>query len=181
MQLHGPIRAVTSDPRREPAHAGRWLLLVVGLGCSLVRGPSAEAAAFINVLVPTLNLVPTPTDYENDYVEAVGPAGIILKVKSTSSAGMVLLVRSADASPQIALDDLLVRTLTPPGVGGVSLTSYTPLTPSNLTLWSTGVAQGPFMNVQMDVRIRSLSKYDDGVGGATTPFQNSLIFTVMEP
>jgi hypothetical protein len=152
--------------------------LVVGLGLATCR--PVTAAPFINILDDAVVLAPTPDDYTNDYVEATGAAGLGVKVKNTSSTGLTLLVRSATASPGIAVGDLLVRTLTPPGTGGVSLTTYTVLGATNLNLWSTGVPQGPFMQVDMDIRIRNLFNYDaDGTYG--TSYTNTLIFTVIEP
>jgi hypothetical protein len=141
----------------------------------------AGATPFIDIVDSALTLTPTPTDYENDYVEATGAAGMAIKVKNNSSAGLVLMVRSASAAPAIALGDLLVRTSTPPGTGGTSLITYTPLGATHLNLWSTGVTQGPFIVVDMDVRIRNLFSYDDANGGATTPYVNTLVFTVIEP
>src|SRR5262245_18539816 len=69
---------------------------------------TANANAFIDVLDPSVTLTPTATDYVNDYVEASGPLGLRVRVKSNSSTGMSLLVRCGDASPAIALADLFV-------------------------------------------------------------------------
>jgi hypothetical protein len=153
--------------------------IVMVLGLLNPSGP-ASAAAFINIVTPAITLAPTPTDYANDYVEATGVDGMSVKVKTNSPNGLVLMVRSS-GSPQIASGDLLVRTLTPPGTGGSSLVTYTPLGTINLNLWSTGVAQGPFIVVQMDIRIRNLFGYGDAGAGGTTSYTNSVTFTVMEP
>ena len=141
----------------------------------------AGAAPFINIVNDALVLTPTPTDYANDYVEATGAAGLAVKVKNTSTNGLMLLVRASSAAPSIAPGDLLVRTLTPPGVGGTTLSTYTVLGPTNMTLWTSGVPQGPFIEVDMDVRIRNLYNYDDTGSVGTTPYTNTLIFTVIEP
>jgi len=154
--------------------------LALSLAGAFVAFP-AGATPFIDIVDSALTLAPTPTDYENDYVEATGAAGIAIKVKNNSSTGLVLMVRSASATPAIAPGDLLVRTATPPGTGGTSLIAYTPLTAANLNLWSTGVTQGPFVVVDMDVRIRNLFNYDDVNGSATTSYVNTLVFTVFEP
>jgi hypothetical protein len=147
----------------------------------LIHANAVSAAAFINIVTPAITLSPTPTDYANDYAEATGAGGMSVKVKTNSPNGLVLMVRSS-GTPQIASDDLLVRTLTPPGTGGSSLVTYTPLGTINLNLWSTGVAQGPFIIVQMDVRIRNLFGYGDAGGaGGSTSYTNTLTFTVMEP
>ena len=74
-----------------------------------------------------------------------------------------------------------MRTLTPPGAGGTSLTSYTGVALTNLTLWSSGVALGPFTFVGVDVRIRNLSRYGDAGTGGTTGYSNTLVFTVITP
>src|SRR5262249_15913827 len=138
------------SPARVSAPATAFLALAL-----LVSAQSVSAAAFINIVTPALTLTPTPADYANDYVEATGGAGLLIKVKTNSPNGLILMVRSS-GSPQIASSDLLARTLTQPGTGGASLVTYTELGATNLNLWSTGVAQGPFTTVQMDVRIRNL-------------------------
>jgi hypothetical protein len=71
--------------------------------------------------------------------------------------------------------------MTPPGTGGSTLITYTPLGATNLNLWSTGVVQGPFVVVQMDVRIRNLFGYVDAGAAGTTSYTNTLTFTVFEP
>jgi hypothetical protein len=155
-------------------------LLACALLCGLATAP-AGAAPFISIVTDAITLIPTPTDYVNDYVEATGAAGIGVKVKNTSSSGLHLLVRSASASPPIALGDLLVRTLTAPGAGGVTSSAYTPLSATTLALWSSGVPQGPFVQVNVDLRIRNLWSYDDTGTVGTTLYTNTLIFTVVEP
>ena len=174
------------DGRRKSARTGSRsgarvtataVLVCVAL---LAHARLTSAAAFINIVTPALTLAPTPTDYANDYVEATGPDGMAVKVKTNSPNGLILMVRSS-GSPQIASSDLLVRTLTPPGTGGSSLITYTPLGVTNLNLWSTGVAQGPFIVVQMDVRIRNLFGYGDAGAVGTTSYTNTLTFTVIEP
>ena len=155
---------------------------VVATACLalLIHANAVSAAAFINIVTPAITLAPTPTDYANDYVEATGASGMSVKVKTNSPNGLVLMVR-ASGTPQIASGDLLVRTLTPPGTGGSSLVTYTPLGMINLNLWSTGVAQGPFIVVVMDVRIQNLFGYGDAGAGGSTSYTNTLTFTVMEP
>lgn len=155
---------------------GMMAALVLGL----VHG-NAIAAPFINILDNALVITPTPTDYERDYVEVTGAAGLGIKVKTNSSTGMMVMVRSSSANPAIRAGDFLVRTLTPPGRGGTTLSTYTTLGPSNLTLWTTGVAQPPFAQVDMDIRIRNLFNYGDAAIAGTTGYTNTLIFTVIEP
>jgi hypothetical protein len=154
----------------------------VGLALALGLATAREVAAgpFINIVDDALVLSPTPDDYVNDYVEATGAAGLGVKVKNTGSTGLTLLVRVA-APSAIAAGDLLVRTLTPPGPGGITLSAYTAIGPSNLTLWTSGVPQGPFVQIDMDVRIKNLLNYDDNAAAGTTGYTNTLIFTVIEP
>jgi hypothetical protein len=141
----------------------------------------AGATPFIDIVDSAITLAPTPTDYGNDYVEASGLAGMAIKVKNNATTGLVLMVRLAGGAQGIALGDLLVRTMSPPGTGGTSLTAYTPLGLTNLNLWSTSVQQGPFFTVDMDVRIRNLFSYGDAAGATTTSYTNTLVFTVIEP
>ena len=89
---------------------------------------AASANALIQIVDAAITLSPNATDYTNDYVEATGAAGIDVDVKTNSTGGLTLLVRCADASPQITLADLLVRTATAPGTGGSSMRA-TPRSP----------------------------------------------------
>ena len=166
--------------RRRARFGAEGVALALLVAASLARVPTAGASAFINIVDAAVTLMPTPTDYDNDYVEATGAAGITLKVKTNSLAGMVLLVRSASTAPAIAIGDLLVRTMSAPGQGGTSLSTYTSLGPTNLTLWSTGVEQGPFILVDVDIRVRNLMNYVDASGAGFTYYTNTLIFTVFE-
>ena len=178
-QRHGRgQRASARSDRGSGGHARTLAALVCLALVAHVR--VASATAFINLVTPALTLTPTPTDYANDYVEATGPSGVQVKVKTNSPNGLILMVRSS-GSPQIASSDLLVRTTTPPGTGGSTLVTYTPLGATNLNLWSTGVVQGPFVVVQMDVRIRNLFGYGDAGAAGTTSYTNTLTFTVFEP
>lgn len=160
-------------------HSARWWAVALVLGLSLARSGEAPAATFINVLNSAMVLTPTPTDYAKDYVEATGASGLGIKVKNTGSAGLTLLVRMATPSA-ITAGDLLVRTLSAPGPGGTTLSAYTALGSANVTLWSSSVPQGPFFQVDMDVRVRNLFNYDDNAAAGTTSYTNTLIFTVVE-
>lgn len=140
---------------------------------------AASAHAMIQITDAAITLSPTVTDYENDYVEAAGAAGIDVDVKTNSTSGMVLMVRCADAAPQIALADLLVRTTTAPGAGGSSMASYTAVTAANQNLWSTGAVQNPWLAVTTDVRVQNLINYNDAAGGGTTDYTNTLTYTVV--
>ena len=76
---------------------------------------AASASTLVQIVDANITLVPTTTDYDNDYVEAVGASGLRVRVRSNSSTGMVLRVRCSDATPQIALADLLFKTQTAAG------------------------------------------------------------------
>ena len=140
---------------------------------------AASAQAMVQILDPTLTLTPTPTDYDNDYVEATGASGLRVRVKTNSSTGMALFVRCADAVPQIALADLLVRTATAAGTGGTTLASYSAVTAANQQLWSTTVAQHAWATVTTDVRVQNLINYDDAITAGTTNYTTTLTDTVV--
>jgi hypothetical protein len=159
-------------------------LLSVSLSYSPATGvhgvaPAAAANAFINVIDVAMTLTPTAADYSNDYVEITGASGLRVEVKSNNPTGLVLYVRCADAAPQVRLSDFLVRTLTAPGVGGTTMSTYTAITAADQALWSTGVAMGPFQQVNIDIRIQNLFGYGDAPGGATTGYTDNLTFTVL--
>jgi hypothetical protein len=92
---------------------------------------------------------------------------------------MVLKVKCADATPQIALADLLVKTATAAGTGGATLAAYTAITAADQNLWSTTVAQHPWQTVTTDVRIQNLIGYDDAGTAGTTNYTNTLTYTVV--
>ena len=140
---------------------------------------AASATSQIVIVDAALTLTPTSTDYDNDFVQATGASGLRVNVKTNSSGGMVLKVRCADASPQIALSDLLVRTQTAAGTGGSTMSSFTPITASDQNLWSTTVAQGPWATVTTDLKIQNIMNYPDAVGGSTTNYTNTLTYTVV--
>ncbi len=171
----------------------RIAMLAAALACGLTLTPSAHAATtgssavtlgasangILQILDPTFNLIPTAFDYTNDFVEATGAAGLRVRLKSNSSTGCVLYVRCSDASPQIALADLLVKTQTAPGAGGASITTYTAITASDQALWSTGVAQISFVQVDTDIRVQNLFSYPDAMAAGTTNYTDNLTYTVV--
>ena len=140
---------------------------------------AASANTMVQILDPAITLSPTPTDYDNDFVEAAGASGLRVRVKSNSSTGMALFVRCSDPSPQIALADLLVRTTTPAGAGGFTQPTYTPTPSSDMTLWSTGTAQHLWQTVTTDVRVQNLIGYDDSASPGVTNYTNTLTYTVV--
>ena len=139
---------------------------------------AAAAQAAIQILDPAVTLSPTATDYDNDYIEAAGAAGLRVRVRSNSSSGMTLSVRCSDAAPEIPLDDLLVRTQTAAGAGGTTMSSYTAITASDQTLWTSTVAENGWRTVTTDVRVQNLISFDDDAGAGTTDYTNTLTYTV---
>ncbi len=140
---------------------------------------AASANAVLQVLDATMTLSPTATDYANDYVEVTGAAGLRVRLKSNSSTGCVLYVKCTDASPQIALADLHVKTQTAPGAGGSSISSYAAITAADQALWSTGAAQIVFLQVNTDIRVQNLFAYPDAIGPGTTNYTDNLTYTVV--
>ncbi len=140
---------------------------------------AASATAMVQVLDPAITLTPTSTDYDNDFVEATGAAGLRVRVKTNSTTGMALFVRCADATPQIALADLLVRTQTPAGTGGTTLAAYNAVSAVNQSLWTTTVSQHAWQTVTTDVRVQNLMNYDDAITAGTTNYTNTLTYTVV--
>jgi hypothetical protein len=140
---------------------------------------AAQATVQLSVLDPAITLNPSTTDYDNGYVDAAGASGIRVNVKSNSSTGAALLITCQDASPQVALADLLVRTQTAPQGGGTSIASYTPITAVNQTLWSSTTAIHGWSTVTTDVRIQNLMNYDDPSGPGVTDYTNTLTYSII--
>jgi hypothetical protein len=147
-------------------------------GLSGVSAASAQSLR-LQVIDVTKILIPTATDYANNYVEVTGAMGLAVEVGTNSVTGCVLFVKCADAAPQIALPDLLVKTQAAPGAGGTSMMVYTEVTASDQALWSTGTTAPGWTAVSLDLRIRNLSTYADGVGGSTTNYTDNLTFTLV--
>jgi len=124
-----------------------------------------------------MTLAPNSTDYANDYVEITGAAGLRVRLKSNSATGCILSVRCADASPQVALANLLVRTQTAAGPGGTRMSAYTAITAANQTLWTTGAPQSAWLTVTTDIRIQNLMAYPDAIGAGATNYTDNLTFT----
>jgi hypothetical protein len=140
---------------------------------------AATANTMVDILDPAVTLTPSATDYDNDNVVATGASGLRVRVKTNSSTGMSLLVRCADASPQIALADLQVRTPTASGPGGTTMSTYTAITASNQTLWTTSVAQHTWQTVNTEVRLLNIGAYDDPSGAGVTNYTNTITYTVI--
>ena len=140
---------------------------------------AASANAVLQVLDATMTLTPNAADYSNDFVEVTGGSGLRVRLKSNSSTGCVLYVKCTDASPEIALADFLFKTQTAPGVAGSTISSYTAITASNQALWSTGIAQIAFLEVDTDIRIQNLFAYPEAIGPGTTNYTDNLTYTVV--
>ena len=170
-----------------------FLVNAVGLTGSLLLVPAcfaastgtsaitlaASASVVLDILDASMTLAPNATDYTNDYVEVTGVSGLRVRLKTNSTTGCVLSVRCPDASPQIALADLRVKTQTAAGAGGSTLSSYTAITAANQALWSTGTAQITFLTVTTDIRVQNLFAYPDPIGAGTTNYTDNLTYTVV--
>lgn len=154
-----------------------WMALLCG--GLWFAAPVSAASAHINILDPAMTLTPNATDYANDYVQITGATGLRVQLWTNSATGMALYVQCTDAAPRIALADFLVKTGTPPGTGGTSLTTYTAVSSTNLALWSSGVAVAMWGQVNVDVRIQNLYAYPDAPGGGATNYTDNLTFTVL--
>ena len=138
---------------------------------------AASANSILQIVDTDVVLTPNATDYSNNFVQATGASGLRVNVKTNSSTGMVLRVKCADAAPQIALSDLLVRTQTAAGTGGSTMSSFTAITASDQNLWSTTVSQHTWLTVTTDLQIQNISNYDATTGGTT--YTNTLTYTVV--
>ncbi len=140
---------------------------------------AAAANAVLDVLDATMTLTPNATDYTNDYFEVTGASGLRVRLKTNSTTGCVLSVKCTDASPQVALADLRVKTQTAAGAGGSNQTTYIAITGSDQALWSPGASQNTFLTVATDIRIVNLFAYPDAFGGGTTNYTDNLTYTVV--
>jgi hypothetical protein len=151
------------------------MFFVFGVGLPTMA--TAQSTS-ITIVTPALTLTPTATDYVNGYVQATGAAGIQVDVKSNSNLGMVLMVRCTGVA-QIALSDFLIRTPTSPGPGGVSISTFTPITAVDQQLWRTATRLNGPRRVVTDVRVQNLINYNDAPGGAATNYTNTLTYTII--
>jgi hypothetical protein len=140
---------------------------------------AAQAVSLIDVLDPTLTLSPTTTDYNNNYVEATGASGLRVRVQTNSTTGMAVYLKCADASPQITLADLLVRTQTASPTGSATMAAYTAISAANQMLWSCSTAQHAWITVTTDVRVQNLMNYNDAAAAGATNYTNTITYTVL--
>jgi len=180
--VHGQGRNPLAASRRP--HPRSLLALAIGCACAIAFAvtPARAQQLEIRVDTPAVTLVPTPADYNQDYVDAVGSSGIQLKVRAQGLLGCHVFVRCSDPAPQIRLNDLLVRTPSAPGIGGTTISAFTPVTAVDQPLWSSTVS-APGFSTQLicELRVRNLMTYDDAPGAITTSYQNTLTFTVISP
>jgi hypothetical protein len=158
--------------------------LVASLAQAATSGTSnvilaAQATANITITDASVTLSPSAADYVNNFVEVTGASGIHVQVKTNSSTGMILKVKCADASPAIALADLLVRTQTAAGTGGTTMSSYTAITAADQNLWTTTVHQNAFLTIATDVKVQNIFNYDDPAAAGVTNYTNTLTYTVV--
>ncbi len=64
-------------------------------------------------------------------------------------------------------------------MGGSSATTYIAITASDQALWSTGIAQISFIEVDTDIRVLNLFAYPDAMAAGTTNYTNNLTYTVV--
>ena len=163
--------------------ATRATLLGLLAAGGLVTGATRSwgAASILHVDTPQVTLTPSAQDYANDYVEATGVAGIRIRVKTNNATGLILKVRSSGAGNTIRLGDVLVRTLTPPGSGGVAVNRWTAVALTDLNLWSVATGSNQFITIGADTRVTNLGTYGDQVSAGFTYYSHSLVFTVISP
>ncbi len=138
----------------------------------------AVATAEISIVDASITLNPSQTDYDAGYVSAEGAPGIDVGIRTNSSTGAILRVLCADATPEIALADLLFKTQTAPGGVGTSISTYTAITASDQNLWTTTAATGAsWTTIQTDIRVQNLFNYPDTGGG--TDYTNTLTYSVV--
>jgi len=153
--------------------------LLLGGAIAVLGRDAAAQSEVLQVLDPSMTLTPTAADYAGDHVDITGGSGLRIRVKSNSGAGSIVYVKCADAAPRVALPDLLVKTQTAPGTGGTSLTSFTAVTAFDQRLWSTGVSQSSFLQINVDIRIKNLFAYPDAITAGTTSYTDNLTFTIV--
>ncbi len=139
----------------------------------------AGATVQIEVLDPSITLTPNQTNYDLGYVDALGAAGIDVRIRTNSSTGAITKVKCADGSPEIALADLLFKTQTAAGGSGTTQSSFTAITATDQDLWSTTTTSPAYTTIQTDIRVQNLWAYSDPDGAGTTAYTNTLTYTVV--
>jgi hypothetical protein len=148
-------------------------LLIIVTGIFIPQ--AAAPASSITISDSEVYLTPASGDYAVGFVAVEGVSGIRVRVTTDNPTGAILYVKCTDASPQIALSDLLVKSPT----SGAIITTYTAITAADQALWSDN---STFNNqsVDTDVKVLSLWTYSDASGGGTTDHTNTLTYTIVE-
>jgi hypothetical protein len=129
----------------------------------------------ITIVDAQIYFTPTAGDYAVGYMNGEGKDGIRVNVTTDNPTGTILYIKCDDASPEIALADLLIKTAS----NGAIITSYAAITDSDQALWSRPVPLTDFP-VKTDVQIESIWNYSDAAGGGTTDYTNTITFTIVE-
>ncbi len=180
-------RAGSNGPPRWRGATAIAVLLLSGATAGLARAATsgtsdvtlaATATVEIQINDASVTLTPGQSDYESGFVVAEGAAGIAVQVRSNSSTGMVLSLKSVDGTPGIAVDDIAFKTQTVAGGSGSTISSYTTLTGSDQDIWTTDEEQPTFQVVDTDIRVSDLWTYLDIGGVGTTSYTTTLTYTV---
>jgi hypothetical protein len=139
----------------------------------------ANATVQVEILDPSITLSPVQGDYEAGYVQALGAAGVDVRIRTNSSTGAILKVKCDDASPQITLTDLLFKTQTAAGGSGSTQGSFTAITASDQDLWSTTTTSPTYTTIQTDIKVQNLWDYPDPGTSGTTAYTNTLTYTIV--
>jgi hypothetical protein len=158
--------------------AGSWDVCRAATSGTSDVNLEASATAEIDISDASITLSPGQSDYEAGYIVAEGASGIATRVRTNSSTGMVLSIRSDDGTPGIALADLLFKTQTAPGSGGTSISDYTAVTGVDQSLWTTTEESPSYTTIDTDIRVNNLWNYLDANGGGTTTYTTTLTYTV---
>lgn len=162
---------------------GLWVILaLVGLpapawpasqsATQQVQAPLAPGSS-LTILTPSLVLTPAQATMESGFVQATGANGIQVSLSTNDSKGVTLSVSCLNASPQIALPDLLLRSRT----AGTKMASYTPVTATNQAVWAN-TKKVTNQIVRVDVRVQNLWNYTAGPGA--TNYSDTLTFTLTD-
>ncbi len=135
----------------------------------------ASGASSLAIATSSVTLSPSQPDYEAGYIESTSPSGIEVTVTTDNPSGVVLYIRSDDASPELDFSDLLVKCPT----GGSAIPSYTPISGTDQSLWSTA-SPVTDQSVYTDIRVQDVWSYPDSEGGGRTPYVDTLTYTVVE-
>jgi len=149
--------------------------LSVALFLAIFSPGVASSTSSISIVDAQVYLAPTTGDYDLGYVTAEGVSGIRVQVTTDNPAGAILYVKCVDASPEIVLNDLLVKSST----NGSLIAAYTAITSSDQALWSKASTFTDYP-VDTDVKIQNIWNYSDAAGGGTTDYTNTLTYTIVE-